>query len=216
MSTEIERGHELEFLLESAQKRRQEIARLQADASGVRDISANLTNGADTQAIAAVRGKAANVIELIAKSPQNESAGALSVRIGKRHLKLKKMLENAVASLFFLGVASVEPTGISALAGIERGVEFVHNLSGLLKKMSPTEIMLYDAIADIDGRNRVISISPTLKRGTEQDIKNVITQERELALPKDFDKALARLITKGAVKAEDVPGLSAPLYHVVF
>ena len=101
-------------------------------------------------------------------------------------------------------------------AGIERGAEFVHNLAGLLEKMSPSEILVYDVVADIEARNRVLSISPALKRGSEQDIKDVITQERKLAVPKDFAAALAVMLTKGVIKAVTVPGLSGPRYRVAF
>ena len=209
----IEKGKEFEFLLSEAVSRAQRMPPSEESAKLLSAKAADLT----TEDAGKLQQRASAALESIAANPRNEAAGKLSARVGNRHQKVRKLIEETASSLFFLGLAaSVEPTGLSLFAAFERGVEMIRTFAGLLDRLSDTEIFLYDIIADIDGRNKFPSINTDLKRGTEQDIRDVITKERKKALPNDFKIALAALSTTGKIKSEAVEGLSEPVYHVVF
>jgi len=143
--------------------------------------------------------RATVLVTKIADHPINDADGEISVRIGKRHLKLKKLLFRVATSLFFLGVSVAISSGEVALAAGEKGLEAVHSLLDLLAKMDDTEIYVYDIIVDIAKNNRIPSISPEHKRGTKKDISGTITERGEM-VPKSFDAVIEKLLIKGAIK----------------
>jgi hypothetical protein len=168
-----------------------------------------LFEGANFQA------RALQALTEIAKSKANQAGGELSARIGSVHLPLKKMAENAAKTAFFSGLAAtVEPTGMSAAAAGISGLELLEDFSCLINKLSPTEIMIYDAAAYIDSLHAFMpSISTTMPRGTRVDLQKII-KKRGFDVPNDFDDALVTAVQKGAIKMEKVEYIGQ-VYHAV-
>lgn len=201
---ETPRPHEigdLEFLLRSLpQKDGQPMLSKEA-------LAAELANTANQQ-------RASDYIKKIAENEQNTNPGTPEVKIGSHHLKLKKLVQSALASAFFLGLSTFEPTKITALAGVERGLEFVKTVGESLEKLKPTDILLYDIIVEIEAQNYVPHIKPGHPQGTEKDIQDAI-KARGFAIPQDFKVSMRRLLTKQAIKPEPEDS-DDPIYLPVF
>ncbi|MGF7181953.1 hypothetical protein [Tunturiibacter psychrotolerans] len=200
-STEIKKGSELEFLLKSLPQG-DGVPKLTAA-----DIAAALAKEPDSK-------KAAETLQKIAASDKNKLPGSTEVRVGPLHIKLKKLIRSAACSVFFLGISTVDASKVTFLAGVEQGLEFLAAFAESLEKLSPTEIMLYDIIAEIETRNRFPHIDPKHLQGTEQDIQTLI-RARGYDLPRDFKDALIGLLNKKAI--ESAPGApNDPIYRPIF
>jgi hypothetical protein len=160
--------------------------------------------------------KATAALDTISRSEANESEGQLSAVIRNVHLPLNKMVEHAAKSAFFLALAmSVEPTGVSTMQAGVHGLELLENFSHRIHRLTPTELMIYDAAAYIDGIHKVFTrIDPNLPRGTKEDIIDVITKKRAFEFPNDFEDALETAVEKGAISIQDIKN-GPRLYHAV-
>jgi hypothetical protein len=171
------------------------------------EFAAELANAVNQQ-------KASEYLAKIAANPENLDPGTTAIRVGSHHLKLKKLVQSAVASAFFLGLSAFEPTKITALAGVERGLEFVKTVGESLEELKPTDILLYDIIVEIQAQNYVPHIKPGHPQGTETDIQNAILA-RGFSIPQDFKASLRRLLSKQAIKPEPEDS-DDPIYLAVF
>ena len=185
--SEVRTDDGLDFLVESAQT-----------AFGWQPPADKLTAALSD---AAARSKASEALTAIAGSPSNELAGSTEVRLGKYHIKLRKLLRSAACSVFFLGVSTVDATKLTLLPALEQGVEFLIAFREVLEKLTPTEILLFDIIAELEAKNLMPSIDPNRRRGTRDDILAVLA-DRGFSKPLDFDIAIDGLISKNAIKPQ--------------
>ncbi len=201
-TTEIPKGNELELLLTSLPK-----------GDGIPTLTKEQIF--DALANEDYLERASRSVQKIAASKNNQDPGSTEVVVGRYHIKLKKLIRSAVTSVFFLGLSTtVDGTTLTLGAGIEQGLEFLAAFAETLEKLTPTEVLLYDIIAEIAAQNRFPSINPHHPQGTEKDIQDAILA-RELDMPLDFRDALIGLLNRQAIGAE--PGRpNNPIYRPIF
>jgi hypothetical protein len=159
--------------------------------------------------------RASQSVQKIAASKNNQEPGSTEVVVGRYHIKLRKLIRSAVTSVFFLGLSTtVDGTTLTLGAGIEQGLEFLAAFAETLETLTPTEILLYDIIAEIAAKNYFPSINPLHPQGTEKDIQDAILA-RQLDKPLDFGDALISLVNRQAIRAEHGEP-NNPIYRPVF
>ena len=82
----------------------------------------------------------------LAALPQNTPEGGLSVRIGKRHIKLRKALWETAITGALAAIAPFDPTHITTAAAAVKIVEYLRTFKEFVAKLDPAEIYVYDAV----------------------------------------------------------------------
>jgi hypothetical protein len=150
-------------------------------------------------------------------------SGHLSVRLGKSNVfvNVKKSVWTALKYAGPLTLAAAVSPAVLAYLGITAAMvphvtvgataSTIAALCGAFKKLSPSELDTYQAVAEAIERNRMRMLG---NLGADfEDVKKSFALDRDLFPPKDLKAMLDQLVTKEVLKKEV---LNVEQYFLVF
>jgi hypothetical protein len=142
----------------------------------------------------------ARQLEQLAQSQSNAAeGGGFSVRVGKRHIKLKKVLWDTAITGGLAAASTLDPTPVSKIAAVLKAAEFLKGLTSLVESLTSVELFVYDAISAATGARRAKSLQSAYP--SQSDLAAFITARGE-QVPPNLGDVLVELAQKGAVARE--------------
>lgn len=136
-------------------------------------------------------------LESVASLPVNRRDGP-RVRAGRYHIKLREAIwDTAVTGLSSLASA-LEPTPLTKAAAAAKILDYLASMRKYLQELSPSEISIYDAVADIVGAKKRSGVILQIREVSEREIRDHLTSNGA-SPPGNLKDILNSLVTKGGL-----------------